>query len=415
MMLPYFRPVRSSFLSFILLASASFAQSDEEKLRQLQQQLEAIEKQRTQVLDQLETAKLAIMQRDLAATGLPMLAPGEQVIVHPGHSLVYSAEHEQPKWTAHMVSPDVVNGNLARIDTFLPDPLVPNTDLFTLYWNSGYDRGHQVPSADMRWSLNAMTATYYYSNICPQTAEMNRGAWADLEDWGRRYVRYSGERAFTLTGPVLEAGLPTLPSPDGKHHVSIPRLFWKVIADLDGAEVKGIAFIMSNAAHDEPPISFAVPIDSVEKLTGLDFFPALDDATEVRIESGFNVKDWYAKGDPNYGEVPPLKAPLPHGMFNTVQAKFHVGSTATICGTVVSTRRTQKANAIYLNLDRNHPNQDFYATVWDSNGPNFSYDPEIALLNKAVCITGKITLYDDIPRISVNNESAITFWDELPR
>jgi hypothetical protein len=92
-----------------------------------------------------------------------------------------------------------------------------------------------------------------------------------------------------------------------------------------------------------------------------------------------------------------------------------VGNTATICGTVISTRRTQKANAVYLNLDRNHPNQDFYATIWDFNGPNFSYDPETALLNRKVCITGKITLYNDIPRISVNNESAITLWDEVIR
>ena len=99
-------------------------------------------------------------------------------------------------------------------------------------------------------------------------------------------------------------------------------------------------------------------------------------------------------------------------MFNTVQARYHVGNTATICGTVVSTRRTAKANAIYLNLDRNHPNQDFYATVWDSNGPNFSYNPETYLIDKKVCITGKVTLYEDIPRISVNNESEIMLWDE---
>ena len=423
---PYFRPYppeRTSarvgsmlrqLLSLTVLVGVSVHSQDEEsRLKSLQLQLEQIDAQRAALLAPIEQTKLKIMQRDLAAKGLPALVNGDNVIVHPGHSLVWSARHEQPKWTAHIVTPDIIHGALARIDTFLPDPLVPRTDLFSLYWNSGYDRGHQVPSADMRWSLDAMTATYYYSNISPQVAEMNRGAWADLEDWGRRYVRYSTERAFVLTGPVLEEGLPTLPSPDGGHHVSVPRLFWKVIADLDGPDMKGIAFVMSNAAHDEPPISFAVPIDSVEKLTGIDFFPGLDDVLEARLESAFEVKTWYAEGDPNHGEVPPLKAPLPRGMFNTVQARFHVGNTATICGTVVSTRRTQKANAVYLNLDRNFPNQDFYATVWDSNGPNFSYDPEAALLNKTVCITGKVTLYDDIPRISVNNESEITFWEEV--
>lgn len=411
----YFSPVRPLFLLLGFLPFAAFAQNADEKLRALQGRLDALSAEREKVLQEMEATKLTIMQRDLTAIGLPATMPGDSVISHPGHSLVFSQQHGQPKWTAHIVATDVVTGNLARIDTFLPDPQVPNTDLFTLYWNSGYDRGHQVPSADMRWSKAAMTATYYYSNICPQVADMNRGAWADLEDWGRRYVRYGNERAFVLTGPVLEDGSPTLPDPAGTHRVSIPRLFWKVIADLDGPEKKAIAFVMSNAGHTEPPATFAVPVDSVEKLTGLDFFPALDDATEATLEAQADPNAWYARGDPNYGEAQPLKAPLPKGMYNTVQARFHVGNTATICGTVVSTRRTQKANAVYLNLDRNHPNQDFYATIWDFNGPNFSYDPETALLNKKVCITGKVTLYDDIPRISVNNEAAITLWEEVLR
>jgi len=62
-----------------------------------------------------------------------------------------------------------------------------------------------------------------------------------------------------------------------------------------------------------------------------------------------------------------------------------------------------------------HPNQDFYATVWDYNGPNFHYDPETYLLHKKVCITGKVTLYDEVARISVNNENEIQLWDEVVR
>ena len=108
-----------------------------------------------------------------------------------------------------------------------------------------------------------------------------------------------------------------------------------------------------------------------------------------------------------------MKAPLPGGRFNTVQAKYHIGNQVTVCGTVVSTRRTAKGNAIYLNLDRMHPHQEFYATIWDYNGPNFHYDPETYLVNKKVCITGKVTVFDDIPRISVNNEKEITFWDDI--
>ncbi|MCB0790930.1 MAG: DNA/RNA non-specific endonuclease [Flavobacteriales bacterium] len=383
-------------------------------LHKLEAELEALRAQEAPLESGIEQAKLAVMQRDLRRWGYPALASSDVVVEHPGHALVYDARDQVPKWTAHIVTPDVVTGNLARIDTFLPDPQVPvNTDMFNDYWYSGYDRGHMVPSADMRWSLDAMKATYYYSNISPQKPELNRGAWADLEDWVRRTVRYGNERVFVVTGPVLKDGLPELHTPNGTHHIRIPELFFKVVADIDGPEKKGIAFLMTNGVNEDPVISYAVPIDSVEELTGLDFFPALDDTLEARIEAQRDPMAWYHNGDPFQGEAEPMHPPLPRGMFNTVQAKYHVGNTATICGTVVSTRRTAKANAIYLNLDRMHPHQDFYATVWDYNGPNFSYDPETYLLHRKVCITGKVTIYDDIPRISVNNEEEIRFWEEV--
>ncbi|HRH38824.1 MAG TPA: DNA/RNA non-specific endonuclease, partial [Flavobacteriales bacterium] len=305
---------------------------------------------------------------------------------------------------------------LARIDSFLPDPLVKTGTAVTVdYWNSGYDRGHMVPSADMRWTMEALQATYLYSNVAPQVPELNRGTWAELEDWGRRYVNFSKHRVFVCTGPVLRDGLPTIQKEGHVNNVSVPEMFWKVIADLDAETPQAIAFVMRNVKQEYPAASYAVTVDSVEKLTGLDFFPALDDEVENRIESMREPNDWYAKGDPNYGAVEPLKAPLPKGMFNTVQAQYHIGQTATICGTVVSSRKTAKAKAIYLNFDRMNPHQDFYATIWEYNGPNFSYDPEQYLLNKRICVTGKITIFDEIPRISINNEKEVVLYEDAIR
>jgi len=383
------------------------------KLKKLEAEQAAVLVQQQALITRMDSAKLAIVRRDLQKWGLPKLEAGDEVIVHAGHMLVYSEEHEVPKWTAHIATPDLITGNLARIDSFLPDPLVKSGTAVTAdYWNSGYDRGHMVPSADMRWNFEALKGTYYYSNVCPQLPEMNRGTWAEMEDWVRRYVNYSKRRVFILTGPVLRDGLPTLQKADRKNEVSIPEMVWKVIADLDGDRPQAIAFVMRNAAQANPPISYAVTVDSVETLTGLDFFPALEDGAEARIEAMRDPNAWYAEGDPFAGEVEPLKAPLPKGMFNTAQAKYHIGSTVTVCGTVVSSRKTVKAKAVYLNFDRMHPHQDFYATIWEYNGPNFSYDPETYLVNKRICVTGKVTVFDDIPRISINNESEVRLYEE---
>jgi endonuclease G, mitochondrial len=411
--------LRTSFsLSLLVwLALPGFSQQDlDSHLDRLEDKQTQLDQDRKTLVQRIDSAKLAIIRRDLKEKGLPKVHEGEEVIVHPGHMLVYDERHEQSKWVAHIATPDLITGNLARIDSFLPDPQVKTGTAVTVdYWYSGYDRGHLVPSADMRWNFDALKATYLYSNVSPQKPELNRESWAQLEDWVRRYVNYSKSRVFVVTGPVLREGLPIMEKPNRENDVSIPEYFYKVIADLDSDEPKGIAFIQANGVNEYPTISYAVPIDSVEALTGIDFFASLDEDVQARIESMRDPKAWYAEGDPFFGETEPLKAPLPKGMFNTVQAKYHIGKTATICGTVVSARRTAKANAVYLNFDRMHPFQDFYATIWEYNGPNFSYQPETFLLHKQICVTGKLTMFDDIPRISINNEKEVMLYEDAVR
>ncbi len=404
----------SAFLPFLFISSLSAQGQEAARLQAAQQRYTEAQEQLRHLKDDLDQAKLAVMRRDLAQWGYPALQPGDEVVVHPGHALVWDDAHKVPKWTAHIIAPDIMEGNLARIDSFKPDPKVKgNTDLLDAYWYSGYDRGHMVPSADMRWNLDALTATYMYSNVSPQKPELNRGAWADLEDWMRRYVHYSGRRIHVVTGPILGKDMPLLNKPKAKADVYAPPYFFKAMVDIDGPEKKGIAFIMKNGLNDQGILSYAVPIDSVEALTGLDLFASLDPGVQARIERMCNTHDWYGEGDKAMGEVAPLPAPLPGGRFNTMQAKYHIGNKATICGTVVSTRRTKKANALYLNFDRMYPNQDFYATVWESNSPNFSYDPETYLQGRKICVTGTISTFGDIARISINNEKEITFWEDI--
>lgn len=404
----------ASLIALLAITTCSAQTKEDAKLRAIQGEYAQLQTRLDTVRAQMEKAKLAVMGRDLAEWGYPALAAGDEVVVHPGHALVWDDLHHVPKWTAHIIMPDIMEGNLARIDTFLPDPLVKgNTALVTSYWYSGYDRGHMVPSADMRWSMDALKATYLYSNISPQKPELNRGAWADLEDWMRRYVHYSGHRVYVVTAPILGPDMPVLNKPEAKADVYAPPYFFKAMVDLDAPVKKGIAFVMGNGLNDHGLLTYACSIDSVEKLSGLDLYPALDDTLENRIEAMHNTQDWYGEGDRAMGEVAPLVPPLPGGRFSTTQAKYHIGNKVTVCGTVVSTRRTKKANALYLNFDRMYPNQDFYATVWDSNSPNFSYDPETYLQGRKVCVTGMITTFSDIARMSINNESEITFWEDV--
>jgi endonuclease G len=308
-----------------------------------------------------------------------------------------------------MVIPQVAFSGAGRTNDFRKDDLVKTeTASKSDYWHSGYDRGHLAPSADFRWSSKMVSESYFYSNMSPQKPELNRQTWAALEDWVRKYAVSFQEPVVVVTGPILKDGLEKL----GDNGLSIPEQYFKIILDISGDQQKGIAFLMKNAVNDKDLTSYAVSINEVEKLSGIDFFPSLEDTKEERLESMADPTQWIHESDPAFGEVLPIPAPMPKGLFNTEQAKYQIDKKATICGTVVSSKKSRK-EAIYLNFDRKYPNSPFYATIWKSNQNNFSYDPEKEFMNKKICVRGKITEYNGMPRMSINNEDQIYFYDEL--
>jgi endonuclease G, mitochondrial len=158
------------------------------------------------------------------------------------------------------------------------------------YAGSGYDRGHLAPAADMGWSSIAMAESFYYSNMSPQVPAFNRGIWKRLEELVRTWaVDYNA--VYIVTGPVLTNGLLTI----GINKVSVPKYFYKVILEYNDQDIKGIAFILPNTGSGEPLQNYAVTIDSVEKFTGIDFFPKLPDDQERIIESTLSVNSWIWK------------------------------------------------------------------------------------------------------------------------
>ena len=89
-------------------------------------------------------------------------------------------------------------------------------------------------------------------------------------------------------------------------------------------------------------------------------------------------------------------------------AKEHFGENATVCGDVVSTRyaASAKGQPTFLNLDKPYPNQIFTVVIWGSNRNKFK-TPEDDYKEKKICITGKITAYDGLPEIVVDDPKQI--------
>lgn len=228
----------------------------------------------------------ALNLRDFA---LPAIRKTDQIVRRTGYTLRYQEPHEQADWVAYLLTDKMISGDQKRENVFMPDPVVKTgSALTTDYTRSGYDRGHLAPAADFRSSYQLMKETFYMSNISPQNREFNAGRWNDLEKmvrvWAARY-----KKIYVVTGPVLE---PDLPKIGRINKVSVPRYYYKVILYVKAPYVKGIAFLMPNENTTRPLSDFVVPIDKIEQLTGIDFFPALPDNIEKKVEAVSNPADW---------------------------------------------------------------------------------------------------------------------------
>jgi endonuclease G len=223
---------------------------------------------------------------DDLALGLP--SQHDTIVHHLGYALGYREADEQAAWVLYCLSADEVLAKVGhRRDNFRPDPAVP-TGSATLadYRGSGLDRGHLAPAADMAWSQEAMDESFFMSNMSPQPPAFNRGIWKELEDQVRSFAVAAGE-LWVTTGPLLEEGLPRI----GASGVSVPRAFYKVLLVLE-PRPRELAFLLPADAGPAPLERFVLTVDELERRSGLDFYPALPDSLERRLEATVSTRGW---------------------------------------------------------------------------------------------------------------------------
>lgn len=213
------------------------------------------------------------------------------IVQHDYFTLSYSEEHEQAEWVAHIL----MRENLEkpwndRTDNFRPDPKIKTGSATPDdYRNSGYDRGHLVPAADLAFNEAALSQSFYMSNITPQARNFNKGIWRELEELTRNWAK-KFKKLYVVTGPVL-----TEPPKGriGETGVSVPTAYFKVLLDISEPELKGIGFLLPNEVNFEPLYKFAVSIDEVEEVINLNLFPDLmSPELEAELESTYNIDLW---------------------------------------------------------------------------------------------------------------------------
>lgn len=215
----------------------------------------------------------------------------EQVIKHEGYTVSYNSDYRIANWVAYeLTKSEAKSTRYSRSNKFVPDPDVKGaTAMNEDYSRTGFDKGHLAPAGDMKWSAKAMRESFYFSNICPQIPGLNRGIWRELEEQCRLWASDNGV-LYVATGPVITGEMRRL----GKHRVGVPAKFYKVLCTIVNGKYEATGFLFDNKDYDNDAVlkSFMVPVDKVEEITGIDFFPKLPDGVEKEIESRVNFKAW---------------------------------------------------------------------------------------------------------------------------
>ena len=179
------------------------------------------------------------------------------------YTFLYRPSCKVSQWVAYKLTRSDVAGGADRSDAFREDPRLArfgwpsatNAD----YKESGYDRGHLLPSADRKSSVEANRATFLYSNMAPQLPKLNRGAWKVLEERLRRLTA-DYDTLYVVVGTVVDRSPKSIG--DG---VAVPRLFFKAVALRRGDDFRGEAYVMPNSAGELAGKSsdrFEVTVDS---------------------------------------------------------------------------------------------------------------------------------------------------------
>ena len=227
---------------------------------------------------------------DSKIIGTPEIDRAEQSVLlkRTGYILLYNRALLIPDWVFWHLTAEHTDGEYARDNYYYEDediglPRAQNED----YKDSGWTRGHMCPAGDNKWDEIAMKESNLLTNICPQHTSLNSGLWNVIERNCRKWAQTYGD-LYIVCGPVL---LNKEHETIGKNKVVVPEAFFKVILRLN-PKPAAIGFVVKNNEGKKKKDQYVNTVDEVERITGIDFFPALPDDIENEVEAYANLDDW---------------------------------------------------------------------------------------------------------------------------
>ncbi|NOR70648.1 MAG: DNA/RNA non-specific endonuclease [Methylomarinum sp.] len=190
-------------------------------------------------------------------------------------------------------------GNFKRSSRFFIDPNVPKScqqysDKSYKAKGQRYDRGHLVPANHLDYSKTAIKGSNTMTNILPQAANMNKGAWLLTEEITECYRDID---ELLIIGGVIWGNNSDKDYFVKSHGVKTPDAFWKVIIRGVGADERAIAWIIPNSqtAKRKQLDSYLVTVNEIERVTG-EQIPVADYAKHDKPDRSWMIPRGCNKG-----------------------------------------------------------------------------------------------------------------------
>ena len=209
-----------------------------------------------------------------------------------GYTVSYNPDLCIPNWVAWELNAEKLVERESRNSKFTPNPKLPEDMALTTkeYTGSGWDRGHMCPAGDNKYHWRAMNESFYMTNICPQNHNLNRGDWKELEEACRRWAEV--EPVYIVCGPI-NYRTPKYGYIGKTFRIRIPDAFFKVVlTGMQSGKPRAIGFIYKNEAGNNKRDHYVNSVDEVERITSMDFFSALPDEMENRVEASCRKDEW---------------------------------------------------------------------------------------------------------------------------
>lgn len=211
------------------------------------------------------------------------------LVVHESFVASYNDDRGSSNWVAWKVTASDLGEPLPRPD-FRPDESLPDNFRRVVssdYSGSGFDRGHMAPSADRFADLRLNEETFLMTNIVPQSKSLNQFPWQKLESHTRTLVR-KGYDVYAVAGTLGEKS-------QIRRKVSVPNACWKILYIVPRGSDPVVSSNISRIVAVEMPnddgisgvrwITYKTSVRSLEQKLGFNFFSALPQSEQDRLES----------------------------------------------------------------------------------------------------------------------------------